>query len=171
MKPYSKELVNFIEKNRLKYNIGELCKMVNENFNKNLSIKHFRKYFYRHNLKYKKIRNINTNCTIAKPIGAESNKDKNGLIRVKVNEKQWVYKQRYIYEKYHNIKLPDNYVVVFLDNNKDNFEINNLMAVPIKDSLFVASQKLFTKNKDLTKLSLQIASVVNKTKELEAQNK
>ena len=50
---YSEELVQFIECNRLKYKISELCKMIEKKFNKKITEKALRKYFYRHNLDYK----------------------------------------------------------------------------------------------------------------------
>ena len=51
---YSEELVQFIEDNRLKNNINELCKMIYNEFGKKTTPKTLRKYFYRHNLDYKK---------------------------------------------------------------------------------------------------------------------
>ena len=91
MKAYSEELVDFIEQNRLKYNINKLCEMIHNKFGKDITPKVLRKYFYRHNLDYKKQLCRRWNNTNAKPIGFESPPDKNGLVRVKINEKQWVY--------------------------------------------------------------------------------
>ena len=56
--------------------------------------------------------------------------DSQGYILVKVNDKRkYITKQRYIYEK-HNGIIPKGYSVIFLDGNKNNFDIENLIAVP-----------------------------------------
>ncbi len=158
MKPYSDDLVKFIEENRMKYYVGEMCELIYEKFDKKITHKALAKYYYRHNLDFKK-KQTSYKCLFSKPIGYESNPDKNGLVRIKINEKQWVYKQRYIYEQYYGIKLPKDWVVVFLDNNKSNYDINNLMAVPISVSLRTAGQDMFFRNKELTKTALQISAV------------
>ena len=109
MKPYSDELVQFIEQNRMKLNVDELCEEILKKFNKNITVKAMRKYFYRHDLDYKK--KIIPKFAVAqnsKPIGTESNPDKNGLIRVKVSSSRWVFKQRYIYEQHYG-KIPKGY--------------------------------------------------------------
>ena len=99
MKPYSKELVRFIEENRMKYYSSELCDIIYNEFGRKITRKALAKYYYRHNLDFKK-KQTSYKCLLTKPIGSESNPDKNGLVRVKVNKKQWVYKQRLIYEQY-----------------------------------------------------------------------
>lgn len=166
MKPYSDELVQFIEENRMKYYVNEMTVLIYEKFNKKITNKALAKYYYRHNLDFKK-KNTSYKCLLTKPVGAESNPDKNGLVRVKINEKQWKYKQRLIYEEYHNIKLPEDYIVVFLDNDKTNYDIDNLMAVPIKVALRTAGQNMFYNDKELTKTSLLISEVRLKVMEAE----
>ena len=169
MKPYDDELAKFIENNRMKYYVGEMCALIYMKFNKKITRKALAKYYYRHNLDFKK-KNTSYKCLLTKPIGTESNPDKNGLVRVKINEKQWAYKQRLIYEQYYNIKLPKDYIVVFLDNNKMNYDIDNLMAVPKKVALRTAGQDMFYKNKELTKASLLISAIRLKAMESEKAN-
>ena len=166
MRPYSEELVQFIEENRMKYYVNEMSELIFEKFNKKITHKALAKYYYRHNLDFKK-KNTSYKCLLTKPAGTESNPDKNGLVRVKINEKQWVYKQRLIYENYYNIKLPKDYIVVFLDNDKTNYSIDNLMAVPIKVALRTAGQNMFYNDKELTKTSLLISEARLKTMEAE----
>ena len=163
---YSEELVQFIEKYRLKNTIAELSKMIEEKFSKKITTKALRKYFYRHNLDYKKELCRRWNCIIAHPIGTESEPDKNGLIRVKINEKQWIYKQRYIYEQHYGA-IPEGYKVVFLNGDKTDYRIENLAIAPSKDVLTIYGQGLSSKNPEATKLGLQVARLINKTKELE----
>lgn len=166
MKAYSEELVQYIEENRLKYNVNKLCEMIYKEFGKKITVKALRKYFYRHNLTYKKQLCRRWNCVISKPIGSESEPDSNGLVRIKVSEKQWVYKQRYIYEQHYG-KIPKGYKVVFLNGDKTDYRIENLAIAPNKDVLVVYGQELNSKDAEVTKLGLQVARLINKTSELE----
>ena len=166
MKPYSEELVAFIEKNRMQYTTLEMVELIKECFDKEITPKTLRKYYDRHNLDFKKIyKRVDKNVN-AKPILTESNPDKNGLVRIKINKKQWVYKQRYIYETHYG-KIPNDYMVIFLDGNKNNYDINNLCAVPkeIARTLYVLARDEKPLDKELTKLGLLIAEVKEKTKE------
>lgn len=66
------------------------------------------------------------------PIGSE--REEKGYIRVKVDDKyrgkkNWQPKQQFIYEKAFG-SIPEGWVVVFIDGDKRNFELENLMAVP-----------------------------------------
>lgn len=162
MKAYSKELIDFIENNRMKYDVNKMVSEICLKFDKKVSAKTLRKYYYRHNLDYKKIYNRNFNCTWTRPVGFESPPDKNGLVRIKINDKQWQYKQRYLYEKYHNTKLSDNEFVIFADGDKNNFSKENLIAVS-KDvaKTFYILTKGEIKNKQLTELGLKIAKIKN----------
>lgn len=169
MKAYSEELVDFIEQNRLKYNINKLCEMIHNQFGKDITPKVLRKYFYRHNLDYKKQLCRRWNSTNAKPIGFESPPDKNGLVRIKINEKQWVYKQRYIYEQHYG-KIPKDHKVVFLNGDKTDYRIENLAIAPNKEVLYIYGQELNSSNAEITKLGLQVAKLQNKILEKGKKN-
>ena len=164
MKPYSDELVNFIEEHRMKLNIKELCQEISDKFDKNISEKAMRKYFYRHNLDYKKkiVSKFDT-ASNSKPIGTESLPDKNGLVRIKVSKSSWQYKQRYIYEQYYG-KIPKGYVIMFLDGDNTNFDISNLACVENKNKLYIQSRGLISHNKKMTETGLMISELYYKTK-------
>ena len=52
-----------------------------------------------------------------------------GYTKVKVGEpNQWVFKQVLVYEAHHG-KLPKGKIVVFADKNRQNFDIENLLAI------------------------------------------
>lgn len=169
MKPYSDDLVLFIENNRMNLYIEELCEKILEIFNKKITPKALRKYFYRHDLDYKK--KITPKFSIAsnsKPIGTESNPDKNGLIRVKISSSRWVYKHRYIYEQHYG-KIPKGYCVMFLDGNNTNFDISNLICVKNNHKLYIQSRGLISCDKETTKAGLKVAQLYFKTKEKEKE--
>ena len=53
-----------------------------------------------------------------------------GYVEIKVAEhRRWQLKHRVIYENYHNVKLKSTDVVIFLDGNKQNFDIENLALI------------------------------------------
>lgn len=103
-----------------------------------------------------------------RPIGSER-KTKDGYIEIKINDgklnKNWMCKHRYVYQKHYG-KIPEGYNVVFLDGDKNNCNISNLEIISKAEDLIMNQYKLFTKNKDLTKIGLSIAKVVDKTNEL-----
>lgn len=158
---YSEEIVEYIENNRMKLNTRQMCKSLAINFDKKITEKTLRKYYYRHNLDFKKQTTQRQNCTIKHSIGTESKPDKNGLVRIKINDKQWVYKARYIYEQHYG-KIPKGYKVVFLNGDKTDYDISNLAIARGKDILYAYSKELTSTNKEITKLGLSVAQLKNK---------
>ena len=97
------------------------------------------------------------------PIGTESI-TKGGYIKVKVGEpNKWKLKQRYIYEQHYG-EIPKDYNVIFADRNIQNFDINNLVLVSKAEMLILNKNKLIFEDKELTKVGINIAKVIDKTK-------
>lgn len=86
-----------------------------------------------------------------------------GYTYVKVND-EWYPKQRYIYEKYKG-EIPEGYVVIFRDGNKQNFDLDNLMLADKKLLSRVAS--LMTDDKDLNETIILNGKLQIKIEELE----
>lgn len=100
-----------------------------------------------------------------KPIGSEFITDYD-YVKIKTAEPNtWEYKHRVIYEQYYG-KIPKGYSVIFLDQNKRNFDINNLKLVKDEERNLMANRKLFFNNKNLTETGLLIAKVDLKEKEI-----
>ena len=103
--------------------------------------------------------------------------DKDGYIWIKVQEykgkgksnKTYIHKHQYIYEQKYG-KIPKGYCVVFLDQDKRNFDINNLALVKRNILLQAANSGMLTKDKDLTKTGLIITELINKRCELAKEN-
>lgn len=101
-----------------------------------------------------------------KPIGSEyTNKD--GYTFIKIGEKRWERKHKYIYKQYNNISPEE--TIVFLDQDKTNFNINNLEKIKRSELMNICNNKLLFKNRELSKTGILIQKVINKTKELEKQ--
>lgn len=97
-----------------------------------------------------------------KQIGDEFLSKNDGYVWIKVAEPdKWVVKHRYIYEKHYG-KIPKGYRVVFLDQNKNNCDINNLMLVKSKDILVAKNLKFISTDKEITKTGIMIAQLINK---------
>lgn len=120
-----------------KYTIDELLPVVNKKFKENYTRLELQKYLVRNKIPYKyenekKIRNIGNKIAI----GTEYTKP-DGMVLVKVDKNKWVYKQRYIYEQYHNIKLKEDEYVIFLDGDRTNFNIDNLKLLTRQEASYL----------------------------------
>lgn len=99
-----------------------------------------------------------------RPIGSEyTNKD--GYTFIKTGERKWERKHKYIYKKYHN-EISSEDTIIFLDQDKTNFNINNLEKIKRNELMNICNNKLLFKNRDLSKTGILIQKVINKTKEL-----
>jgi hypothetical protein len=162
---HSNGYLQFLKENSYKYDIYNLVRLVKEKFNYDVDVDVLRKYLKRHNLTYKKIKPYVVKNT--RYIGDERLKNSRGYTEVKTSDGKWKYKQRYLYEQYHNIELPDDIKIIFLDGDKSNYDITNLVAVTDKEFQYMMSLKVFSGNPDVTELGLQVAKLKTKIKEIE----
>ena len=58
----------------------------------------------------------------------------------------WVQKNRYVYEQTHG-KIPDEYQVIALDGDRNNFNPGNIHAVPRRIGMMLVVNKLYSDNK------------------------
>ena len=78
-------------------------------------------------------------------------------------------KHRYIWEQ-HNGPIPEGYVVIFLDGNRQNFNIDNLALVKRSELAMLNREKLIVKdNKEATKCGIAIVKLEERIKEYEKQ--
>lgn len=152
------------------YTIDELLPKINKIFNENYTKLELQKYLVRNKIKYKyKNKNKSHKMGLDKPIGSEYTKP-DGMVMIKVAPNKWEYKQRYIYEQYYNIKVKDNEHIIFLDGNKNNFNVDNLEKATNEECGYLGAFKnnnnLIIKDKEITKTLLLIAKTDIKTKEI-----
>lgn len=89
-----------------------------------------------------------------------------GYTEIKIKEpSKWMLKHRYIYEKHYG-KIPDGYSIMFADQNKQNFDINNLILVSRAENLIMNHNKLVFDNDELTKSGHLVAKIIDKTNKL-----
>lgn len=161
MERYSNDLIQFIKKYSLSCYPQELSKLVYDEFGLEISGDGLRRFMNRHDIDYKK--KINWSKKEPKPIGNEVIVD--GYIRVKVSNCVYKPKQRVLYEQYYNIELKEDENVIFLDGDKTNFNIDNLMVIHNKEKHFMMGGKLFSKDPQVTELGYQVAKLNTKIKE------
>ncbi len=128
------ELKEYLIKTGKNYTIKQLLKKVNKKFNETYEENELRKYLVRNKITYKyemekKVRKMGTNV----PLLTEYVRP-DGMTMIKIGRNEWEYKQRYLYEKYHNVKLKSNEYIIFLDQDRTNFDINNLKKLNARQS-------------------------------------
>lgn len=93
----------------------------------------------------------------AAPIGTE--RMHQGYTTVKVSKNKWELKQRVMYEKYHNVKLKSQDVVIFLNRNKNDFSKENLCLIDRETQLYMVKNDLWTGDPELNKTAVKIAEI------------
>lgn len=58
-------------------------------------------------------------------------------------------------------------MVIFLDGNRNNFDINNLKAVTTREYLYARNKKILSKDKEVNRTSLLCGELYYKIKEKE----
>lgn len=87
------------------------------------------------------------------PIGSETLDKRFGTMLIKT-ENGWVNKARYVYEKVYG-EIPKNHQVIFLDSNRQNFDIDNLYCIPIKHMILMNRNNWCTENRDVTLAAIE----------------
>lgn len=105
-----------------------------------------------------------------KEVGSER-VDTDGYVMVKVAEpNKWRLKQRLIYEKETGEKLTANDVIMFLDGDKTNFDISNLVKMSRTDLVRFNQQGIKSNNKDVTLTAVYMAKIKARRKRKEKNN-
>lgn len=71
----------------------------------------------------------------------------------------WVPLQKYIYEKAFG-KVKDGEQVIFLDGNKNNYNLKNLYPVDMKIKAYLAKNRLYSHDPEITKSAIFLAKLV-----------
>ena len=71
----------------------------------------------------------------------------------------WVPLQKYIYEKAFG-KLKDGEQVIFLDGNKNNYDLENLYPVDMKVKAYLARNRLYSHDPKITKSAIFLAKLI-----------
>ena len=89
-----------------------------------------------------------------------------GYTEVKVAEpNKWKLKQRFIYEEATGEKLSKNDIVIFLDGDKQNFDINNLVKMTRVELARYNQDHLYGEEVEINKTAVLVAKLKAKTGE------
>jgi hypothetical protein len=103
-----------------------------------------------------------------RPIGSERFHSATGYMYVKVAEPAvWITKQVYMWQKYHGKTVPKSSIVIFLDNNKSNFDIDNLELITRAENSRLNKNRMRYDNAALTKSALNLIRLNSKIREVE----
>lgn len=146
--------------------LDDLLKVAKSKYKYNITKKCLRSYLSKRKIRYKdyNVDMIRGNQGDNVPIGTERVKS-DGMVQVKIAKDKWEYKQRLIYSQYHNIELTSDDYIIFLDQDRTNFDINNLERVSRRESSIVANQGLFFNEPNLTVAGIEVAKLMIKTKD------
>lgn len=102
------------------------------------------------------------------PIGTEIIRS-DGYIKIKVAEPNtWKLKHRLVYEQYYGVKLGQNDAIIFLDGNRQNCDIDNLMRLN-RSELIRYNKVEHTKNPEINMTTALTAKLENKISEKEKE--
>lgn len=100
-----------------------------------------------------------------KPVGYERIDSRDGYVLVKVSDNNFIPKQRLIYEKHYGA-ISDDDLVMFLDGNKRNFNIDNLMLISKAENLELTRKNLRTNDTELSRAGVMVARINQKIKSI-----
>lgn len=108
------------------------------------------------------------------PIGTES-ETVDGYLLVKVSHEgakydQWKLKHKILWEKERG-QIPEDYCLIFLDGNRKNIEIENLMKVEKNDVLTMNRERLFSAYPELTWVGVTLARLKREVREYERNDR
>lgn len=145
--------------------LDDLLKVAKSKYRYDITKKQLQSYLSKRKIRYKgydinKVRDMGSDY----PIGYEYIKP-DGMILVKVAKDKYKYKQRLIYEQYYGVELTDDDYIIFLDQSRTNFDINNLRKITRRESSIVANQGLFFNESALTETGIEVAKLIIRAKD------
>ena len=132
---------------------SKLTLLINSNFEKSYTNKQIKKWCNRQGLKL----NLERGKGAITPIGAEW-VDPNGYVYVKISTagtRKWKRKHHITWEAAHG-KVPEGKSIIFLDNNPQNCDIENLALVDMVEKLHLMRLSLRFNDPELTKTGIAI---------------
>jgi len=153
-KKVPQEVIDFIKANSKDMTDKELSETINKQFNLSTtreSIKSIRQYHRIGKGKdgIKSIRQYHKS-----PVLTETTQV-NGYVKIKTADGKWVGKHTFLYEQAHG-KVPDGYLVIFLDRNKNNFSLDNLAIVSKFEQLKLSQLGLRFNEPEFTQTGIAI---------------
>jgi hypothetical protein len=152
------KLVQFLRENASHTYLRDLSTLVKEKLNLDVTISVIKHACYDYDIQWKHKNYCND--TGITPIGSE--RINCGKTVVKISKGKFIDKRRYLYEKYHNVKLKRSDVILSLNGNQNDFSKENLVKVSRREMGPLARMEK-TDNPMLNQLMINIAKLKVKT--------
>jgi hypothetical protein len=170
----SPSIEKYVRENYLKAGSFEKLKdSINKKFNTSFSYDKIKRWCNWRGLKMGRNGEKNGNHYKGLSEGSEHMEPRDGYIMIKTNE-GWKYKHVFIWEK-ENGKIPADHCLIFLDGDRSNCNLENLLLVERKISLYLGQQKLRFNDPELTRVAVGIAiqkfGIVKKLKSIYGDNR
>lgn len=165
---YNKEFEDKMLKLAKNNNLDDLLIIAQKQYN--ITKDQLRQYLSKRKIKYKDYNCNKAHANNSLPIGSEYIKS-DGMTLIKIAQDKWEYKQRFLYKKYHNCELTSDDYIIFLNQNRHDFSKDNLIKISKLESSILSNQKMFSKDKKLTKLGIITAKLMLKIKERKNNDK
>ncbi|GIQ67430.1 HNH endonuclease [Xylanibacillus composti] len=191
------EQIEFIKKHVAGLHNQELAELINNEFNLSITVRQLKTWKKNHGLSSglkgtegkappnkgtRGLYNVGGNKTSFKsgqrpvnykPVGYERI-DRDGYVLVKVRDdgpwhKRWRHKHRILWESA-NGPIPKGHVLIFLDQNKQNIELDNLILIPQSKLPTLNKKGLLYHDAELTKTGIIIADLYQKIGERKRQS-
>ncbi len=159
------DMYEFLCENASSHTIKELTQMLKEQFNIEIERKKLAQYCIKFGIQYKYEKPKKSHSNIPTKNGTLAIKTDGDYIKVKINKNKWEYLQRVIYQNAYNVKLPEDVYVIFLDQDRRNFNIKNLKAITRRSSAIMSKDGLFSIEPKITKLGHLSSKLNIKAKE------
>ena len=164
---YSEDVYNFLRNEGSNYTIKQLVDILKNEYNKEVEPKKLAQYCIWAGIKYKYEKPNKAHSNKPTPIGVLIRKTDGGYLKVKVGNHKWKSLQRIVYENHYNTKLKEDDYVIFLDQNRRNFNIDNLALITRQQSAMLSKLGLYSYNPNSTKAGISVIKLMNKVKERE----
>lgn len=163
---YNDEMYNFLKYNSKDYTIKQLVVILKEQFNIDIEKKKLAQYCISKGFKYKFEHPKKSHSNIPTKIGTIVIKKDGEYLKIKTDNHKWEYLQRKVYQDYYGVKLPEDVYVIFLNQNRRDFDIKNLKAITRRSSAIMSKDELFSIEPRLTKLGHLNSKLKIKAKEI-----
>ena len=97
--------------------------------------------------------------------------NRDGYVEVKIKDPAtWELKHRVVWEKHYG-KVPKDHNVIFLDKNRNNFNIDNLACISRQELLMLNRHRLNSENAEITRMGISLAKLMSKSSEVKKKVK
>lgn len=94
---------------------------------------------------------------------------KDGIIEVKIGHQKWRSKHAIIWEQHHGKPVPAGHVIMFADNDRNNFDIANLQCLTRAEMARLNKQKYSQQHPEIKPALLAVTRIEEKTRILAAK--